>query len=125
MSFRITLSFVFIASFAFVIQMHRAMPIPLFYFSDKDITHFLRCYFFARLTRQREGNGRYFRTELTKRKILQHQKRSTGEILKKFPTVSANQQSDTNNSIKTDLLPLPPKRNTPTAFTFSGRYDII
>ena len=36
--FRSTLSSVFIASFAFVIQMHRAMPIPLFYFSDKSIT---------------------------------------------------------------------------------------
>ena len=38
--FRITLSSVFIASFAFVKQIHRAMPIPLLKFSDKDYTHF-------------------------------------------------------------------------------------
>ena len=34
---RVTLSSVFIASFAFVLQMHRSSPIPFFYFSDKDI----------------------------------------------------------------------------------------
>ena len=28
----------FIAGFAFVLQMHRSLPIPLFYFSDKDLT---------------------------------------------------------------------------------------
>ena len=38
--FRITLSFAFIASFAFVKQIHRAMPIPLLNFSAKDNTHF-------------------------------------------------------------------------------------
>ena len=37
--FRITLSSVFIASFAFVKQIHWAMPIPLLKFSDKDYTH--------------------------------------------------------------------------------------
>ena len=36
--FRITLSFAFIASFAFVKQIHRAMPIPLLNFSAKDNT---------------------------------------------------------------------------------------
>ena len=36
--FRITLSSVFIASFAFVKQIHRAMPMPLLKFSDKDYT---------------------------------------------------------------------------------------
>ena len=36
--FRITLSSVFIASFAFVKQIHRAMPIPLLKFSDKNTT---------------------------------------------------------------------------------------
>ena len=34
--------YVFIAGFAFVLQMHRAAPIPLSYFSDKDLTHFVR-----------------------------------------------------------------------------------
>ena len=43
--FRITLSSVFIASFAFVKQIHRAMPIPLLKFSDKDYTHFVRTSF--------------------------------------------------------------------------------
>ena len=38
--FRITLSSVFIASFAFVKQIHRAMPMPLLKFSDKDYTHY-------------------------------------------------------------------------------------
>ena len=37
--FRSALSSVFIASFAFVLQMHRAMPIALFHFSVKNITH--------------------------------------------------------------------------------------
>ena len=45
--FRITLSSVFIASFAFVKQIHRAMPIPLLKFSDKDYTHF-SCFSFFR-----------------------------------------------------------------------------
>ena len=38
--FRITLSSVFTAIFAFVKQIHRAMPIPLLKFSDKDYTHY-------------------------------------------------------------------------------------
>ena len=37
--FRITLSSVFIASFAFVKQIHQDMPIPLLKFSDKDYIH--------------------------------------------------------------------------------------
>ena len=37
--FRSALSSVFIASFAFVLQMHRAKPIPLFHFSAKNTTH--------------------------------------------------------------------------------------
>ena len=37
--FRITLSSVFIAGFAFVSQTPRAIPIPLLKFSDKNITH--------------------------------------------------------------------------------------
>ena len=44
--FRITLSSVFIASFAFVKQIHRAMPIPLLKFSDKDYTHCAIAFFF-------------------------------------------------------------------------------
>ena len=38
MDFHFVLSLLFIASFAFVLQMHRAAPIPLSYLSDKDIT---------------------------------------------------------------------------------------
>ena len=46
---RVTLSSVFIASFAFVLQMHRAAPIPLSYFSAKNITHSdLRILYFRR-----------------------------------------------------------------------------
>ena len=33
------MSSAFIASFAFVKQMHRAMPLPLYTFSDTDNTH--------------------------------------------------------------------------------------
>ena len=39
MDFHFVLSLLFIASFAFVLQMHRAMPLPLSYLSDKNITH--------------------------------------------------------------------------------------
>ncbi|MBP3396622.1 MAG: hypothetical protein J6L87_05575, partial [Clostridia bacterium] len=48
---RVTLSSVFIASFAFVLQMHRAAPIPLSYLSDKDITHLMQpfLYFFCHI----------------------------------------------------------------------------
>ena len=38
-----------IASFAFVKQIHRAMPIPLLKFSEKDYTHFVRGVFLYKL----------------------------------------------------------------------------
>ena len=49
MDFHFVLSLLFIASFAFVLQMHRAAPIPLSYLSDKDITHWVRSYCFETL----------------------------------------------------------------------------
>ena len=41
MDFHFVLSLLYIVSVAFVLQMHRSLPIPLFYFSAKNIT-FLR-----------------------------------------------------------------------------------
>ena len=40
MNFHSVLSLLFIASFAFVKQMHMTMPLPRYTFSDKDNTHF-------------------------------------------------------------------------------------
>ena len=45
MEFHFVLSSVFIASFAFVKQIPRAMPIPLLKFSDKDYTRLCVCSF--------------------------------------------------------------------------------
>ena len=45
LDFHFVLSLLFIASFAFVLQMHRAAPIPLSYFSVKENTHFDRLVF--------------------------------------------------------------------------------
>ena len=45
MVFHFVLSSAFFASFAFVKQMHRAIPIPYYKFSDKNIAHFLLRFF--------------------------------------------------------------------------------